>query len=52
MKRRSFQEYLEKRLDKDEIAEIKEQALREKNTLEALQNGVAQALDNYMKKKI
>ena len=40
MKRRSFQEYLEKRLNKDEIAEIKAQALREKNALQAMQEEV------------
>ncbi len=50
MKRRSFQEYLEKRLNKDEIAEIKKQALQEKNALQTLQNDVAIALENYMEK--
>jgi len=50
MKRRTFEEYLEKRLNKDEIAEINEQALKEKNALQALQEGVAAALENYMKK--
>jgi hypothetical protein len=48
MKRRTFQEYLKTRLNEDEIAEIKEQALREKNVLEALQVEVASALENYM----
>ena len=50
MKRRSFQEYLEKRLNKDEIAEIKAQALREKNALQAMQEEVVSALENYMEK--
>ena len=50
MKRRTFQEYLTTRLNEDEIAEIKEQALREKNALQALQDGVASALENYMEK--
>ncbi len=48
MARRNFQEYLEKRLNKTEIAEIKKQALQEKNTLQALQDNVAIALENYM----
>ncbi|HEX4068606.1 MAG TPA: hypothetical protein VHX42_00770 [Candidatus Babeliales bacterium] len=43
MKKRTFQEYLKIRFNEDEIAEIKEQALREKNALEALQSGVASA---------
>ncbi len=50
MKRRTFQEYLEKRFSAEEIAEIEEQALREKNALEALQDGVAWALEDYMEK--
>ena len=50
MKRRSFQEYLEKRLNEDEIAEIKKHALQEKNTLQALQDDIASALENYMEK--
>ena len=50
MKRRTFQEYLEERLNKDEIAEIKRQALQEKNALQALQNDVAIALEDYMEK--
>jgi|SRR5579863_4748764 hypothetical protein len=50
MKKRTFQEYLKTRFNKDEIAEIKEQALREKNALETLQNEVASALENYMEK--
>lgn len=50
MKKRTFQDYLKTRFNKDEIAEIKEQALREKNALEALQNEVASALENYMEK--
>lgn len=36
--RRTFQEYLEKRFSKEEISEIKEQALREKEALQALQD--------------
>lgn len=37
MKTKSFQEYLEKRLDKDEIAEIEEQALLEIKILKSIQ---------------
>ncbi len=49
MKRRTFQEYLEKRFNKDEIAEIEEQALREKEALQALQSGITYAMEKYMK---
>lgn len=50
MPRKSFQAYLEKRLDKDEIAEIERQARLEKRVLETLQNDIARAMKNYMKK--
>ncbi len=38
MKTKSFQAYLEKRLDKDEIAQIKEQAEREVRIFKLLLN--------------
>ena len=50
MERKSFQKYLEKRLDKNEIAEIECQAKLEKKVLEGLQQDIAKAMDNYLKK--
>ncbi|HVY54072.1 MAG TPA: hypothetical protein VHA13_06085 [Gammaproteobacteria bacterium] len=50
MKTKSFQDYLEKRLSKEEIAEIEEQAKLEVKVLKTLQKGVAQAMNTYMKK--
>lgn len=50
MRTRSFQEYLEKRLSKEEIAEIKEQARLEVKILRAIQTAVADTLEDYMKK--
>jgi hypothetical protein len=38
MKRRTFQEYLKTRLNENEIAQIKKQALREKKALKKLQS--------------
>ena len=50
MRTRSFQEYLEKRLSKEEIAEIKEQARLEVKILRAIQTAIADTLEDYMKK--
>jgi septum formation topological specificity factor MinE len=50
MERKSFQKYLEKRLTKQEIAEIERQARLEKKILESLQNDIASAVSKYMKK--
>ena len=51
MRTRSFQAYLEKRLSKEEIAEIKEQARLEVKFLRAIQKAVADTLEDYMKKQ-
>ena len=50
MRTKSFQDYLEKRLSKDEIKEIEMQAKLEVKILKALQKGIADAMDSYMKK--
>jgi hypothetical protein len=50
MERKSFQKYLEKRLDKKEISEIERQAKFEKKVLERLQKDIAKAMNYYMKK--
>jgi hypothetical protein len=50
MRTKSFQEYLEKRLSKAEIAEIEEQAKLEIKVLRALQKSISDALTDYMKK--
>ncbi len=51
MKTKSFQKYLEKRLNKEEIAEIEEQAKREIQILSSIQKLIASAMDDYMTKK-
>lgn len=51
MKTKSFQVYLEKRLNKKEISEIKAQAIFEKRVFESLQADIANAVSNYMKEK-
>lgn len=48
MKTKSFQTYLQKRLDKKEIAEIEEQALLEKQALQRLQDDISKAVADYM----
>lgn len=48
MKAKNFQQYLEKRLDKDEIAEIEKLAALEMEYLQALQEDVSNAVANYM----
>ncbi len=50
MKTKSFQKYLEKRLDKDEIAEIKEQAQLEIKILISIQQMISSTMEDYMEK--
>ncbi len=50
MKTKKFQSYLEKRLSKQEIAEIDAQAQLEAGILISLQKTIQDALDDYMKK--
>lgn len=50
MKTKNFQSYLEKRLAKDELAEIEEQAEREIAILNSIQGAVSKAIADYMKK--
>ncbi len=45
IKTKSFQKYLEKRLDKDEITEIERQALLEIDILQSMQNSISDAID-------
>ncbi|MDF1760179.1 MAG: hypothetical protein P1U40_06550 [Coxiellaceae bacterium] len=51
MKVKSFEKYLEKRLDKKEIADIERAAKVEFEILSALQNDVAQDLVKFMSDK-
>src|SRR5689334_15114700 len=48
MKAKSFQQYLEKRLDKSEIAEIEKIAKLEMKFLKSLQEDVSRAVAKYM----
>lgn len=48
MKTKRFQAYLEKRLNKKEIAEIEEQAELEVKIFKAIQNGITKAINEYM----
>ena len=50
MKTKSFKEYLEKRLDKEEIAAIKEQAQLEVRILRSLQGLISDTMNDFMKK--
>ncbi len=50
MKTKSFQEYLEKRLSKEEIIEIKGQAALEVKFLKSIQKMLAKTLIDYMEK--
>jgi transcriptional regulator with XRE-family HTH domain len=50
MKTKSFKKYLEKRLNKDEIAEIKEQAQLEVRILKSIQKAISETMNDYMKK--
>lgn len=49
MKTKSFQKYLEKRLNKNEIQEIEKLAKFEKTVLYNLQKDIAEAVSLYMK---
>ncbi|MBX9839400.1 MAG: helix-turn-helix domain-containing protein [Silvanigrellaceae bacterium] len=51
MKVKNFNDYLKTRLNESEIAEIEAQAEMEFQALKALQNGVAQAINAYMKQE-
>ena len=51
MKTASFKDYLEKRLDKEEIQEIRQQVNIEFAALKELQENVSSALTGYMKKE-
>jgi len=50
MKTKSFKKYLEKRLDKNEIAEIRQQADLEVKILKSIQKVISDTLADYMKK--
>jgi hypothetical protein len=50
MKTKNFQSYLEKRLSKQEIASIEEQVKLEIKAMQRLQDDIAKAMNNYMKK--
>ena len=50
MKTKSFKAYLEKRLDKKEIAQIKEQAEREVRIFKSFQKMLSDMTNEYMKK--
>lgn len=51
MKTKSFQTYLEQRLNKNEIKEIEAQAQLEKEILQTLQNDIANIVNNYMQQE-
>lgn len=51
MKTKSFHQYLEKRLDQSEIAEIEKLASLEMDFLKSLQKNVAHAVEKYMAKE-
>lgn len=48
MKVKSFQKYLEKRLDKKEISEIEQQAKLEMEFLKSMQEDISKAVARYM----
>lgn len=48
MKTKSFKKLLEKRLNKDEIAEIETQALLEVKILRSIQEAISNAISDYM----
>lgn len=48
MKAKSFQKYLEKRLDKKEISEIEQQAKLEMEFLKSMQEDISKAVARYM----
>ena len=47
MKTKSFQSYLEKRLHKEEIAQLEKQALLEKKALQNLQQDISKVVNDY-----
>jgi len=49
MKTKSFQKYLEKKLTKEEIADIETQAKLEVRILQSIQKIIADTMDNYMR---
>ncbi len=51
MKTRSFDTYVEQRLSKKEISDIKKQAKIEKELLDTWQEAIADSINNYMKEK-
>ncbi len=51
MKMKKFQDYLEKRLTKQEIVDIERKAKLELHALKTLQKDVAKAMRNYMKQE-
>lgn len=51
MKTKSFQDYVEKRLSKEEIKEIEHLAQLEFETLQTLQKDISTAVSVYMKKE-
>lgn len=51
MKTKNFQQYLNKRLDKAEIAEIETLAVLEMEFLKSLQKDVSEAVATYMKEE-
>jgi arsenate reductase-like glutaredoxin family protein len=51
MKTASFRDYLEKRLNKEEIREIRQQVDNEFEALKGLQENVSWALTDYMEKE-
>lgn len=48
MKTKSFKELLDKRLDKEEILEIEEQAMLEVEILRFIQQSISDAMTDYM----
>lgn len=48
MKTKSFQEYLEKRFTKEEIAEIEKEAALEVKILRSIQTTISNAMNEYM----
>lgn len=50
MKTKNFQKYLEKRLDKDEIAEVRKQAQLEIRILKSIKSMISDIMNDYMKK--
>ena len=51
MKTKSFQQYLDKRLDKTEIADIEKFAALEMGFLQSLQEDISRAVAKYMREE-